>query len=62
MSVWLLVITLSFSFVNRDMTLELPPETIYRSPERCAQAGRAIAASLTQDGTRVTWKCVHIDQ
>jgi len=60
MSIWLLVVTVKFTMIATPMHLELPPETVYTSPESCRDAGIAEAAMLTQDGTNVEWKCVEV--
>lgn len=60
MSIWLLVVTVKFTMIAHAMHLELPPETVYKSAESCYEAGKAEAAMLTQDGTKVEWKCVEV--
>ena len=62
MTLWLLIVTVHFTFLDRGMTLDLPPETVFRSAEKCNDAGKLEEAMLTQDGTRVEWKCVEIGQ
>lgn len=59
MTLWLLVITVYFSTGD---PLRLPPARSYANPVECSDIGKQLAAWLTQDGTRVEWKCVEIGQ
>lgn len=58
MSVWLLIVTVTFT--GQPMTLDLPADTIYLSADRCEIAGKFIADTLAQEWTDVRWKCVEV--
>ncbi len=60
MSIWLLVVTVHFIFLDRGMTLDIPAETVFQSNERCQTAGKYVTDNLTQDGTTAEYKCVEI--
>ena len=62
MTFWLLVITVYFTNLAQDKTLDLPEQTAFRDLRACQQAGQELASMLTQDGAEVRWQCVQINQ
>lgn len=57
MTYYVLVITLIFAHDQ----LDLPAVTRYDA-ETCTAIGKILEQWLTQDGVRVEWKCVRVDE
>jgi hypothetical protein len=57
MTYYVLVITLIFAHDR----LDLPAVTRYDA-ETCTVLGKILEQWLTQDGVRVEWKCVRVDE